>query len=240
ASVSISGGLEGGGQGGAVRGDGHRGHVTVGKGGVGLLHHGLDVHVVAVQQVHGVLLFQGLEGNGGEQAGLAVDGVGPAGDGVVGDNLHDAPVHVKLAGFIPGDLGHVQLGGAILLALGLCAAVGVLGDGEVVDGVGVGGLAVPAEVVHVHGDGVPLHVKQGVAGAVVLVPLLVAQGQIALQVGLRAGLAVGQHGIVHIVGLVHGLEGGVVLHVRGAVSGEVDGAVGVVEGVQGLGVALAV
>ena len=127
--------LEGGGQGGVVGRDGHRGHVPVLESVVLGLHQGLHVDVGAGQLLHMDPSSEAGEGDGRQLAALAVDGVGVAGVAVVGDDLHHPAVHVVLAGAVPGDLGQVQGGGAVLIpsrgkALGGRGGAHLQGQGE--------------------------------------------------------------------------------------------------------------
>ena len=89
-------------------GDGHGGHVPIAEGAVRRLHQGLHVNVRAAEPGDGVSDGEIFQRNGRQQAALAVDGVGEAVALIVGHDLHDAAVHIELAGDVPGDLGQVQ------------------------------------------------------------------------------------------------------------------------------------
>ena len=90
------------------------------------------------------------------------------------------------------------------------------------------------------GNLIPCHIEYGIAGTVFLVPLLVADGELALQIFLGTCRSVRKDRIVRIVRFVDGSEGSVVLHVGAAVAGQVNGAVRIVIAVQALRIPLAI
>ena len=110
--------LEGGGQGGAVRGNGHGSHVAVLEGAVLRLYQRFHIDFRPGKLLHMGACGEARQGDGRQLAALAVDGVGPLRRLVVGNNFHHAAVHVVLARAVPGDLGQVQRCRSVFIAAG--------------------------------------------------------------------------------------------------------------------------
>ena len=105
AGIGIALGLEGGGQEFPVGGDSYGGHVAVSKRAILSLYGGLYIKGGSGEGRYHAGIFQLTHGDDGQQAALAIDGIGIAVVAVVGHDLHDAAVHIELTGAVTGDLG---------------------------------------------------------------------------------------------------------------------------------------